>query len=144
MIQLADDLVQVAHRNHSVESLSLAHCRADADHLHAERLAARRQGLGDHANPEDADRLAVDDARQPALPDMLVLITNALRNAARERDHRSDRGLRHLRAMGASHVRHQRIGGQCRAVNDVVHASASALNPAQARHVAQDVIRAGR
>ena len=51
---------ELAHAMHAVEARDLARLRREADHVHAERLALRRQRFGDHPDAENAERFRAE------------------------------------------------------------------------------------
>ena len=115
----------------AVEARDLARRRRDADDRHAQRLAFRRQRLRDHADAEDADGLALQKLGRPALPLVLVLRAHEARQVAGQRQHRSERRLRHRRAMHAVQACHGDAGLERRLVGDAVETGAERLHPFQ-------------
>ena len=65
---------ELASRMHLVEMRRAGAAAADADHGHAEQLAALGQMLGQQAQADDDDGLAFEDRLAPLLPFCLGLV----------------------------------------------------------------------
>jgi hypothetical protein len=125
---------------HAIEALDRARHRTQADDLHAERLAFRRQNFGDGADAENADGLVVQELRRPALPLVLVLQPDGARKIARQRQHGGEGGFRDRRAMDAVDVGDDHVAAQRRAVDQVVDAGAERLHPLEPLRLLQNMV----
>ncbi len=143
-IELGRDLHQIVTVHHAVEARRRPRTAADADHRHMKRLADRREVFGDQPDAENADGLAGEQRRRPALPCVFLLRAHRARQVTGKRQHEGDGCFRHRRAMNAADIGDQHLFAERGQVDDVVDTGAERLDPFQLGRIAHHMVGHGR
>ena len=103
-------MIELGHRLHDLgAAVDLVEARdgpvgaGNPDHAHAERLAARREPLGDGADAENADGLAEQQRAGETVPPLLHALALDAAEVAGERQHVQERHLGDRLAVDAAH-----------------------------------------